>query len=256
MRVAILSDIHGNTTALDAVLDDVQQRGGADAYWVLGDFAAIGPDPVGALERVTELPNTLFVRGNTDRYVCSQLDPKEMAEQLKAAPSSAAGLIERLGMLTWAQGALNATGWLNWLAALGIEQRVALPDGTRVLLVHASPGTDDGDGIRPVHTDAYLAELLDGCGADLIFTGHTHWQLDRKVGAMRVINLGSVSNQVAPDLRASYYLLQADEQGYALENRRVEYDRAAVIAQLKGMRHPGLGAIGAHMRGERRPPWA
>ena len=69
MRIALLSDIHGNSIALDAVLTDIEQRGGVDEHWVLGDIVALGPDPVGVLERLTVLPADVFVRGNTDRYV-------------------------------------------------------------------------------------------------------------------------------------------------------------------------------------------
>jgi hypothetical protein len=69
MRIALLSDIHGNPIALDAVLDDVQDQGGVDAHWELGDLAAIGYDPVGVLERLVALPNVQFARGNTDRYL-------------------------------------------------------------------------------------------------------------------------------------------------------------------------------------------
>jgi predicted phosphodiesterase len=72
MRLAILSDIHGNTLALDAVLADIQSQGKVDAYWVLGDFAALGYDPVTPLERVTALPHASFTRGNTDRYVVTE----------------------------------------------------------------------------------------------------------------------------------------------------------------------------------------
>jgi predicted phosphodiesterase len=255
MRIAIFSDIHGNTVALDAVLADIEGRGGVDGFWIVGDLAALGPDPVGALERLTELPNATFVRGNTDRYVCTLLDPKETYEAIERQPESAGAAIERLAMLTWAQGALNASGWLNWLAALPLEQRITLPDRTHALLVHAAPGTDDGDGIRPTMSDERLATVLDGCEADLVIVGHTHWQLDRTVGGVRAINLGSVSNQPAPDLRASYYLLEVDESGRRLENHKVEYDRAAVIAQLQHGLHPGIGMLGAFMRGERKPAW-
>src|SRR5215470_15943264 len=69
MRLAIFSDIHGNPLALDAVLADIQRQGEVDVYWVLGDFAALGYDPVTPLERVTALPHASFTRGNTDRYV-------------------------------------------------------------------------------------------------------------------------------------------------------------------------------------------
>ncbi len=256
MRAAILSDIHGNAIALDAVLDDIASAGGADEYWILGDLAALGPAPIPVLERLSELPNTRFVRGNTDRYVCNLLNPEEAAAKIEQSPQTARPAVRQLAMLCWAQGALVASGWLNWMAALGLEQRLTLPDGTRVLLVHASPGTDDGPGIRPTMTDDQIARLVEGCGADLIFTGHTHWQLDCTVGNIRVVNLGSVSNPWTPDLRASYYLLEADEAGYRLENRRVAYDCDAVIAQLQQIHHPGVYVLSAHFRGERLPPWA
>ena len=57
MRIALLSDIHGNPLALDAVLADIEAQGGVDTYWLLGDFSSLGYDPVGVLERVTKLPH-------------------------------------------------------------------------------------------------------------------------------------------------------------------------------------------------------
>ena len=56
MRLAILSDIHGNSLALDAVLADIQSQGEVDEYWVLGDFSALGYDPVTPLETISALP--------------------------------------------------------------------------------------------------------------------------------------------------------------------------------------------------------
>ena len=67
MRLAIFSDVHGNPIALDAVLRDVRERGGADGYWVLGDIVALGYDPVGVLEQLAALSGLVAVRGNTDR---------------------------------------------------------------------------------------------------------------------------------------------------------------------------------------------
>src|SRR5260370_28343520 len=75
MRLAILSDIHGNPLALDAVLADIQSQGEVDAYWVLGDFAALGYDPKTPLEKVTALSHGSFTRGNTDRYAVTQDHP-------------------------------------------------------------------------------------------------------------------------------------------------------------------------------------
>src|SRR5437667_317122 len=72
MRLAILSDIHGNPLALDAVLADIERQGEVDAYWVLGDFAPLGYDPVTPLEKISDLPHASFTRGNTDRHVATE----------------------------------------------------------------------------------------------------------------------------------------------------------------------------------------
>ena len=69
MRLAIFSDVHGNPLALDAVLADVSAAGGVDEYLVLGDVSLGGYDPSGTVERLWELPNARFVRGNWMRDV-------------------------------------------------------------------------------------------------------------------------------------------------------------------------------------------
>jgi hypothetical protein len=75
VRIGLISDIHGNVVALDAVLADCRASG-VEHFWFLGDFAAIGPEPAAALERVTQLGNVQFTRGNTDRYVVSGEGPR------------------------------------------------------------------------------------------------------------------------------------------------------------------------------------
>lgn len=115
---------------------------------------------------------------------------------------------------------------------------MTLHNGTRVLGVPAAPGRDDGPGLHPTHADDDLEQRLAGCEADLVIVGHTHVPMDCQVGSIRVINLGSVSNPVTPDLQATYGLLEADAAGYRLQVRRVEYDREAVISAIKRVRHP------------------
>lgn len=249
LRVALLSDIHGNLVALEAVLADIDQQGGVDAYWVLGDLVALGPDPVGVLERLTALPDVAFTRGNTDRYVCTGTRPHPSPTDVQNDLSLLPRLLEVHGQFTWTQGAVTAAGWFAWLDALPLEFRTTLPDGTRFLGVHSAPGTDDGWGIHLDLTDDELRDLLAGCEADLICTGHTHEPLERRLADYHVVNLGSVSNPLPPDLRASYVLLQADAVGYQLSHRRVEYDRESVIAQIEKMRHPGTQFLVRHFRG-------
>src|SRR6266516_2869990 len=250
MRLALLSDIHGNPLALDTVLADIQHQGGIDAYWVLGDFAALGYDPVTPLETVTALPHASFTRGNTDRYVVTgdlPIQPEKVLEE----PTLLSQVIEATRSFSWTRGYLSAAGWFDWLSSLPLEVRVTLPDGTRLLGVHASPGRDDGAGIQTQHSDGKLEQRLAGCEADLVIVGHTHVPLDRQVGRIRVINLGSISNPVTPGLQATYVLLDADEQGYRIQLRRVDYDREAVITAIEHSRHPTPYFLTGFMRGER-----
>jgi predicted phosphodiesterase len=254
MRLAILSDIHGNPLALDAVLADIHRRGPVDTYWLLGDFAALGYDPVGVLERVTTLPNAYYIRGNTDRYTVTGERPGPSLQQVQAEPKLLPKVIELARNFAWTQGYVSGGGWLDWLERLPLDVTATLPDGTKVLGVHAAPGTDDGVGIHPGLSDAELYDLLAPTGAQLVFVGHTHVSLDRTVKGIRVVNLGSVSNPATPDLRASYVLLEATEKGYHLELRRVEYDREAVIEAVRRVKHPAAEFIANYFLGKQISP--
>ncbi|MBI5082182.1 MAG: metallophosphoesterase family protein [Chloroflexi bacterium] len=254
MRIAIFSDIHGNSIALDAVLADIQTRGGVDEYWILGDLVAIGHDPLGVLERLSKLPNAHLIRGNTDRYVTSDdQPPQEWVNEVKKDTSQLPQLITVTRSMTWTRGAVSVAGWFDWLAALPLDRRFTLPNGTRVLCVHASPGTDEGRGMNPWMTDDELWELLKECDADLVFVGHTHQAQDRTVNGVRLINPSSVSNPIAPDLRAGYVLLTADEKGYRLEQRRVDYDHESVVEAIQKIKHPAAELVTQHLRGQQLP---
>jgi predicted phosphodiesterase len=250
MRLAILSDIHGNPVALDAVLADIQSQGEVDAYWVLGDFAALGYDPVTPLEKLTALSHASFTRGNTDRYVVTGDLPVQPEKALED-PALLPQVIEAARSFSWTRGYVSAAGWLDWLTNLPLEVRLTLPDGTRLLGVHASPGRDDGAGIQSKHSDGKLEQRLAGCEADLVIVGHTHVPLDRQVGRIHVINLGSISNPVTSGLQATYVLLDADVNGYSIQLRRVDYDREAVIKAIEQSRHPTPSFLIGFMRGER-----
>ena len=250
MRLAILSDIHGNPLALNAVLADIQSQGEVDAYWVLGDFTAFGYDPVTPLETITTLHNASFIRGNTDRYVVTGDLPVQPEKALQD-PALLPQIMVVVRNVSWTRGYVSAAGWLDWLTNLPLEVRLTLPDGTRLLGVHAAPGTDDGPGIGPKDSDESLQQRLAGCEADLVIVGHTHVPLDRHVDSIHVVNLGSVSNPVTPALQATYVLLDADEHGYTIQLRRVDYDREAVISAIEQSHHPTPSFLIAFMAGER-----
>ena len=255
MRIVLFSDIHGNTIALDALLADIRALGQVDAYWVLGDLVGIGPDPVGVLDRLYRLPNACFVRGNTDRYVLKGTRPRPSRREIGSDPKLRKIMIEIAGSFAWTQGAVTATGWLDWLGKAPLEQRLVLPDGTRMLGVHASPGSDSGPGIHPNLPEPALRMLLSGCEADLVFVGHTHWPFETKLDEVHVVNVGSVSNPVPPDLRANYVILDANRSGYKITHRRVDYNHNAVIAAVERVRHPAAAYLIRVMRGKHKPAW-
>jgi predicted phosphodiesterase len=253
-RIALFSDIHGNDVALEAVLHDIETAGGVDEFWALGDLVALGPNPIRVLDVLTALPNVRILRGNTDRYTYTGTDrPPPSLEEARADASRLTALVECAGTFAWTQGVLSG-GWCDWLEQLPLELRLELPDGTRMLGVHAAPGCDDGLGLLAGSSHAELLDRVRGCEADLVLGGHHHMPLDERVGDFHLVNLGSVSNPYAPDLRASYVLLHADEQGYRVEHRRVDYDRAAVAAEMHRLRHPGASYVVSHLSGERTFP--
>jgi putative phosphoesterase len=251
MKIAILSDIHGNSLALSATLADIE-RIGVDEYWILGDLVALGPDPIGVLEQLSQLPNCRFVRGNTDRYVVTGDRPPPFPTDLGQDSETIRVFAEVAGTFAWTQGAITTGGWFDWLSQLPLEVSLTLPGGTMCYFVHAAPGTDDGTGIDKNMADAEISELLKGCKAELICLGHTHQQIDRKVGRWHVLNPGSISNPRPPILAASYAILEVTGNGYKIEHRTIEYDRDKVISQLEKLRHPGARFIVQHLRGERK----
>lgn len=249
MRLGMMSDVHGNLTALEAVVADGEAQG-VDRWWVLGDLVAIGPDPVGVLEVIVGLPDVEVIAGNTERYVLTRDRPRPSVQDVRADP----GLLGRFsaveGSFAWTRGALAACGWLGWLDDLPSEVRTELPDGTRVLGVHASPGRDDGAGITPHRPDDELISALEGADAELVCAGHTHQPTDRVVMGVRAVNLGSVSNPVTDDLRASYVIIDADDAGHAVEHRRVAYDHGAFLERLAASGHPEVAHVASFQLGD------
>ncbi len=255
-RVAVLADIHGNRLALDAALAGIDAAGGADAYWFLGDYVAIGSDPLGVMARISGLPKAVFVRGNTDRLATSLTDMDAWLADVEDDLTLWPMLLRINRSFAWTAGAMAAGGWLEWLSRLPLELRFTLPDGSRVLLVHASPGTDEGAGIHPKSGDEELGQLVAGAEADLIFIGHTHAPLDRRVNGVRVVNPGSIGNPVLPGAGACYALLEVDADGYRLTLHQAEYDKEAAMAAADAVKHPAADYIKQFLQGKRIPDWA
>jgi predicted phosphodiesterase len=198
---ALLYDIHGNLPALEAVLADARD---ADAFLLGGDYATAGAWPLETVERLRELPNATWIRGNADRWLVDRHD----------APAPIDGIAERTAELLGDELARE-------LAAL---PETAVVDGT--LYCHASPPSDMRSFLPdPAETDA---ELLEGVDERRVVFGHTHIAFTREgPRGIELANPGSVGMPWDGDHRAAYAVVDGDR----LELRRVEYDwRASVQA--------------------------
>ena len=257
MRIAIISDIHGNCMALDAVLADIASEGqeAVDGYWILGDLAAAGAQPLEVMERVLGLDNARIVRGNSERYLTTGERPLATPVEEVTDLALLRDCIGILESFAWTAGAMSAGGHLPFMLGLPLEERVTLPNGSRVLLVHASPGCDDGSGFVPWYSDGEMSERLEGCGADLVCVGHTHWPQNFHLNGAHVVNPGSVGNPMIPSLRATYAILEADESGYRVEHRAVEYDRKLAEEKAWAVQHPQAEFISSFLRGDRVRSW-
>ena len=215
MRVAAISDIHGNLPALEAVLAEIDEED-VDEIVVGGDTVH-GPWPAEVLDLLVER-GARAVRGNADREVIERSD--------RYGPL-AAWSADRLGerRLEVAQ---------SW--PLTVELEV---DGLgSVLVCHSTPASDE-----PIYTritpDAELAAIFDSVAADVIVCGHTHMQYDRSLASgLRLVNTGSVGIPYEGARGAYWALLGPD-----VEFRRTEYDVDAAVAAIEVMRVPVDGPL-------------
>ncbi|MEM7126869.1 MAG: metallophosphoesterase [Chloroflexota bacterium] len=260
MKIALFSDIHGNCIALEAVLADVERQGGVDEYWVLGDLVAVGTQPIQVLERLASLPTVRYTRGNTDRYITEGHRPPPFPKTVESDLTKLPVFEEVALTMAWTQGAAIATGWMPFLKSLPLEQHLTLPDGSRLLGVHASPGEDNSRGIRPDYEAGEVQERFSGIDADIICVGHTHWPMnthveDEATGKHHVINLGSVGNPRVPHLEAWYVMLEVGSDGYQITHHAVAYDIDKSIQMVEDVQHPAGGFILKFLRGQRIYPF-
>jgi predicted phosphodiesterase len=231
-RIALLSDIHGNLAALDAVLADIDATGIAERY-CLGDLVGYGPDPAGVIDRIREsgIPT---IPGNYDEGVALRRGECGCYYATERARSDGAASYAFTEPLVDDERA-------TWLLSLPREIRFEHA-GHHVLLVHGSPRKIN-EYLLPDRTSEQLVRLADEAGADVVCVGHVHVTyhrtLVREGGAtIDYISVGSVGKPKDGDPRACWTeLLLGDDCGVDAVFHRVEYD---VDAVAEAMRQAGL----------------
>jgi 16S rRNA processing protein RimM len=199
LRVAALYDIHGNLPALKAVLRDLP----ADSDIVIGGDIVTGPFPSETLECLQALGDRVrWIRGNADR----ELTP---GEESGNAPTE---------VVDWVRSRLDEKQ-MEFLHELPPTLRLDVDGLGRVLFCHATP-RNDVDVFTEITPAERVAEHVAGADADVVVCGHTHMQFDRRIGALRVVNAGSVGWPYE-DADGAYWALLGPD----VEHRRTVYER-------------------------------
>ena len=234
MRALILSDIHGNLPALEAVLARPHDR-----VICLGDVVGYGPEP-GACLRILREEKAIMIPGNHD-LAWSHGIPPRCRPAFESLAASIASVTK--GQLSHAD--------LTYLGALPLTRSVHWGE-VRCLLVHATPSDPLYRYLGP-ELEAWHQEMAE-CAAAWAVVGHTHLQFDLELGAKRVLNPGSVGQPKDGDPRAAYALLE----GGHLRLERVEYEVERTVQALGGIGAPGeaVDVLAELLRTARVPPGA
>jgi putative phosphoesterase len=213
MRIAIISDIHGNFDALTALPRDY------DELWVLGDLVNYGPEPKAVIEFVRENA-AIVLGGNHDHAVGHHEDPmcappyKPMAEATMAFTEEVLLPEEK-----------------SYLASLPTTLEHAV-GATKFFLCHATP-SDPLFGYRPKESAEWEKDLV-SCGADVLLAGHTHVPFQRSTNRGVVANPGSLGQPKTGDTAACYAIWEDGR----LELRVCQYPVERTVLKIKALQLP------------------
>jgi putative phosphoesterase len=229
-RIAVLSDVHGNATALAAVRKAVAAAK-PDAVLIAGDHVLNGPEPVATVDGIREMEaaGALVVQGNTDIAV-ADFDWAAAFPWLEGVTDSIRYAAE------WAHEAIGDER-LDWLRRLPAERRLRV-DETLVLVTHASPGSQTA-GFDPTLDPSVTIERLSRTDARLVCCGHTHLPEVRDFGWKQIVNDGSAGYVFDGDPTASWALIELDGEDIKATIQRTDYDVLEVSNALSARGLPG-----------------
>ena len=231
-KIAILSDIHGNTTALAGVLEDAKNLG-ATEYWLLGDIFLPGPGANDLVALLKDLPITASVRGNWDDCVLEALDGQYSLEDPQE--------IQLMRLTKYLMERLNPEH-IDWLRNLPMVAKKEA-EGLRFSLSHNLPEKNYGGDLLVENDTEKFDQLLDET-TDVAVYGHVHKQLLRYGSqGQQIINPGSIGMPYfdwvgLKNHRAQYALLEVENGELVnIQFRKVVYDYEAELesAKTKGL---------------------
>lgn len=231
-RVVVLSDVHGNSIALEAVRKAIRADK-PDLVAIAGDLVLNGPDPAGTVDLLQQMEGdgAAIVSGNTDIAVAD-------FDYAAAFPWMSDGVPEAFQAATeWAHDALGDER-IAWLRRLPSERRLRADDGTMILVCHASPGSQTA-GFDQALEASVVTERVSHTDARVIACGHTHLPEIRDLGWKLIVNDGSAGYVFDGDPTASWARIDIADDDITAEIRRTEFDALAVANAISARGLPG-----------------
>lgn len=213
MKILILSDIHGNFDALEALSES------CDEIWVLGDLVNYGPQPREVVEIIRKRAS-IVVQGNHDHAVGHEDDSRWSARFRPVAEASR----------RFSSSALSEDQ-RRYLRDLPVSAE-AVRDGARFHLVHATPSDPHYGRLTPDASE-WIGEI-ENLAADVLLVGHSHVPFIRRIGSKTLVNPGSLGQPRAGEPRASYAIWTDGR----LELRSFAYPIETTVAKIRAIGFP------------------
>ncbi|MDQ1000713.1 putative phosphoesterase [Neobacillus niacini] len=225
MKIAFISDIHGNAIALDAVLADIEKQG-IDKIYVLGDTCYRGPEPKRSLDLVRSL-HTEVIKGNADEWVVRGVREGEVADKVLELMN-----LER----QWIVEQLEPSD-MDYLESLPTQLNLTIED-IAISAFHATP-TSLFDIVLPNADDNQIeTRLMQAQNVQVFVYAHIHKPYIRYLNGKVIINIGSVGLPFDGLAKASYGLVEVEDGHIKTSIRRVSYDLESVVALYHEVNYP------------------
>ena len=239
MKIAVISDIHGNLEALNAVLQDIESQE-INKIFICGDLAMAGSEPEKTVDRIiglTKEKDVAIILGNTDEMIIKS-SGKTGDEFTPADETMAASL-------KFTQKFLRADQ-IEFLKNLPLKHKEKIGE-LKILLVHGSPRKIN-ENISPDLDEKILKEMLSGTQEDIIFCGHTHLPVVYKIEKQTIINVGSVGRPFTENPDACYAILDYSTSAncnkiFDISHRFVKYDKETTAKKLQKLPFKGSGKL-------------
>lgn len=244
MRLALISDLHGNLTALEAVIERLPDEN-LDGVVGLGDISSNGPSPRECLARVLDLGCPVIL-GNADEALLERREDQAADDRQRII----------IDQTLWAREQLTGED-LGAIAGFLPTHRVVLGPDHALLCFHGSPRSNR-EVLTATTPDEELDLALAGFDATLLAGGHTHQPLLRRLGPLTLINPGSVGMPFVNPFRggelwrpawAEYAVVESRAGALNVEFRRAPFDFERLRAELRGSAMPHADAVLAAYRG-------